>query len=502
MVYERSFGMANIKSGIPVTSETRFNFGSVSKQFTAACILLLEEQGKLDRDDSIQKYIPELPSFGHTITLHHLLAHTSGIPDHLEVLGIQNNYKQNRLYPKTMLAFLTHAPSLSFKPGERFAYCNTGYMLLALVVEKVSGMSLQDFAQKYIFDPLKMNTAIYTFEERLGLPDHTQSYSLRKGKYRVVKHPTPSAMGATGVFGTLHDYIKWNENFKHNILGKGDQSLTDKMQTSYTLNDGYSVNYGTGLILKSYRGNKCMEHSGGWNNFLMQTRRFPDQDLTVCMITNVSDYSFFSIFDQVCNIILPEHIRPSLANTEHPTFKLPLNRLAGIYSDASNIVRRIIVEHDSVKIASYFTANKILAVLHYKYSLGDSLYIFTDQNTDTIVFRMNRLDKVCGFYWEGGHYFRNRRYYESLNDSVTMAEQKGIVGSYYSVELKQHISVVRKKGGTFKMFPTFLLGYTLEHIGGEMYKVKNEPIYLRFKNDELIIGNDWVSGLKLRRIVK
>ena len=324
--------MANIKKTIPVNADTRFNVGSITKQFTAACIHLLEEQGKLNRNDSIQKYIPELPSFGNTITLNHLLAHTSGIPDHMEILGLKRNYSTIRLDPGYTIEFLKKAPFLTFKPGENFAYCNTGYMLLAITVARVSGMSIQQFAQKNIFIPLNMKSAIYTNTEADGMPDGTVSYSLKNSKYKVKKKPQRNALGSTGVFGTLRDFVKWNQNLSDNQLGEKHKDLTENMQKTYYLNDGSSINYGGGLILKPFKGNKCIEHAGGWNNFLAQFRTLPNTGITVLIASNTGANSPFAVCDEISDLLLHQKLQLKDTPGLKITAPITLAQIAGNYA--------------------------------------------------------------------------------------------------------------------------------------------------------------------------
>jgi CubicO group peptidase (beta-lactamase class C family) len=498
IIYERQFGLANIEKQIPITASTIFNIGSITKQFTAACIFLLENQHKLSTTDSIQKFIPELPSFGYSITLNNLLTHTSGIPDHLEVFGLQNNYNRNRLSADRIISFLNSAPTLSFIPGERFAYCNTGYMLLALVIERVSGMAINTFAQQNIFTPLQMSTASFNKYESDGMNDGTLSYFVSKNKFKVRSSPEPNAIGATGVFGSLRDFVKWNNNFTDNILNKKDTSFIRKMQRSFLLNNSTKTNYGGGLIIKPYKGYISIEHGGGWNDFLAQFRRIPELGITILIASNSNANSPFLVCDQITDLLIPNTSLNNLVGNNNE-LKMHPSKFEGIFIDPNNVVRQIKFKNDSLKITDLSSPQKNFAYISFKRNIADSAFIFLDNNGDSLEFIMETDSIVKGFYWEGGHYFRYRRFYQGLKNT-TLQEINQWAGKYESKELKQKLKIkyIRKEN-RLKMFPIFFKGYNLEYIGGNVFKVKNEPIYLRFSKDNLELGNEWVFGLRLKR---
>lgn len=498
IVFEKQVGLANVRKRIPITAQTRFNIGSISKQFTAACIFLLEERGLLNRGDSVQKYIPELPSFGSTITLNHLLAHTSGLTDHMEVLGLRNKFGAKRLTLEYIIQFFKRAPVLSFKPGERFSYCNTGYMLLASIVEKVSGNSLEEFAKANLFDPLKMSSTSYTNSEEKGMPDGTSSYYIAGKKFKKVKHPQASAMGATGVYGTLRDMAVWNQTFDLKDNGFAQKEFNHRMQTSFQLNDGSKVNYGGGLILKPYKGHRNIEHSGGWNAFLTQFRHLPEDDISVLIATNSTDISPFAICDEISDLLISTAKTNGKYESNLADVHFKPSLFEGRYMDANNVIRMIQCEHDSLKLTNFASAKKTLAILSYYSNKGDSLIVFTDNLHDTIQFKLNPEKKVSGFYWEGGHYFRFNRFYKKL-DELSFTAMKLAKGRYYSSLYKQGIRI-KVRHHHLKMYPVFFKGFELQAIGSDIYKVKNESIYLRFMPDSIMLGNDWISELELKKV--
>lgn len=494
VIYERQVGYANVKKRIPITGETIFNLGSVSKQFTAACIMQLNILGMLSLDDSIQKYIPELPFFGASITINHLLSHTSGIPDHLEILGLKGNYSKARLDPQYTINFLKKAPILMFTPGADFSYCNTAYMLLAIVIERVSHKSINDFAKDQLFYPLKMNSFEYNSNEKNVLKDQVLSYNL---KNKAPRKPQNNAMGATGVFGTLRDYVKWSKIF----LGPNNDfaSLSAALLHSYNLNDGSSINYGGGLILKPYHGVSCIEHSGGWNSFLMQFRFLPEQKIIILVASNTVINSPFGICDQITNLFAPEQ---SIKNNIVESISVPesINQsITGVYKDDNNIIRRLMITNDTVKIFSYSNSKQPLVYLNYKGLNRHSNYFFVDNYNDTIELVLNHDKLIKGFYWTGGHYFKVRNYYTKLGDNKRVQMNK-LTGTYKSENYNQRVRIkFNRRKNVLQIKPIFFLHYNLENIGANYYKVKNDNIYLEFFDNYLVLGNEWVFKLKLKK---
>lgn len=491
VAYKKHIGLSNVETQNPVSDRTIFNIASVSKQFTAFCILNLAEEKKLYLDDSIQKYIPELPYFGKKITLNHLLSNTSGIPEYLEILGLTNQYKNKRLDFDYMLEFYKRYHKLSFSPGERFSYSNAGYMLLCMVIERVSGTDIGQYAEKHIFKPLQMQTARFTKYESDGLPDGTRSYYLKKGKFRTHKPIQPNAMGATGVFCSLDDYRKWDHNFS--FPTDDTKHIIAKMKTEYVFNDGQKSGYGAGIILKPYKGFLSEEHSGGWNSFLVQFRRLPELALSIYVASTSAEYLPFKICDQITDVFLPNQNQPNFSNLQADD---DLNTFVGTYLDANNVLRSIVIKNDTLAITHYRDSSKVIEKLGYLNTVNDTLIQYIDTASDTVQF-VKKDGNIKGFYWKGSTYFRFNRYYNKLdpNDSVFAA----LAGKYSSEELNFSFSIKNKGKNQWSLKPIFFLNYPLEYIGSNVFKLKDEPIIFRFGKDHVIVGNEWTSNLLLRK---
>lgn len=503
IVYEQQHGMANLKKRLPVRAETMFNIGSISKQFTAAAILLLEERGQLRTTDPVQKYLPELPDFGATITLQHLIAHTSGIPDHFEVAVMQGKMSERLADFDKIVEKLRAAPELSFAPGSDFAYCNTAYMLLAMVVERVSGLSMHDFASKNIFQPLGMAHSNFFKKEADGLPDGTTSYIFKPGKGKF-KHdkPYPNAIGATGVQTTLRDFFLWDQNFYQNRLGSG--SLIEKMETSARLNDGSPTHYGGGLLLKDFQGHKMVAHGGGWNNFLMEYRRFPALGISVLVASNNDFSSPFPLADAICQRVLPKiEPSPQPSHTARP-LPVPAPDLEGTFLSASNLIRKIQAHGAGVAVVIPQASGKekLLPLRFLEKSIADNTLIFSDEQGEKAVFQLDAAGQTTvGFWWAGGHYFRVRRFYQKLEQPAAGLTLRAFSGKYRSEARQQTLRVRRdRKTGGLKLKPVFFLKYRLEPLGGAVFKVRNETVIIRFQPDGMTVGNDWTNGLRLKKV--
>ncbi len=496
IVYERQFGMASLELKRPIVPETMFNIGSVTKQFTAACILLLEEQGKLHRSDPVQKFIPELPDFGQTITLDHLISHTSGLHDHLEVLGLKSAFKNSRLEASTVFSFYQKSPVLASLPGTNFAYNNTGYMLLNIVIERVSGMKTGDFMQKNIFQPLGMAHSNFHLEEPEGLTDGTVSYTFNADKKRYKKTKAiHNALGATGVHCTLRDLVLWQINFEQNKLGKSGLDFIRKMETAYTLNDGSPVHYGAGLVLKNYRGIPTVEHGGGWNSFLLQCRRFPEQDISILVASNNDHSSPFPIADAICDKLFVFKSFPEKFASNLSVLPLSPENLTGKYLSFNNRLRNVLLDGDTLKITLAEAPKKRPVYLRFDPAASsDTLLTFRDPTSIyPVQFSISKDGAVRGFFWDGGDYFQCRRFFETLkNTNQSVATW---AGKYRAKDFNQKIRI-RRKSGNLKLKPVFFLGYPLEPITDSAFKVKDEDIILRFSEGSFILGDDWVSNLK------
>lgn len=309
IIYKRGYGLANLEYGIRNRPSTVFHVASVSKQFTAFAIHLLAQEGKLSLDDDVRKYLPELHDFGKTITIRHLIHHTSGLRDQWSLLMLGGWRIEDVITEQDILRLVWRQKELNFPPGEEELYSNTGYTLLALIVKRVSGKSFPEFTQERIFKPLGMQHT--HFHDKYGFLVKNRAYSyspLEGGKYEYVAL-SYSNVGATSLFTTVEDLARWDENFYSGRIG-GKPALAE-MQKKGKLNNGKEIAYASALFLGEYRGLKTVEHSGGDAGYRADLLRFPDQHFSVILLSNAANFNPVGLSQRVADIYLKEKMKPA-----------------------------------------------------------------------------------------------------------------------------------------------------------------------------------------------
>jgi CubicO group peptidase (beta-lactamase class C family) len=285
----KSFGMANLEYDLPITSRSIFRTGSLSKQFTATAIALLTEQGKLDLDADIHDYLPDLITYDHKVTTRQMLHHVSGIPDYEEGLPAlktadgKNLRLGNQDY-LTIEEFYHRAKTIPlFAPPEtEFAYSNTAYFLLSQLVEAVSGQTLREFAQASIFSKLGMDDSFFNDEVNDVVKNRADGYSRNEDGSYSIYMTNLSWVGDGGVYTNLDDFLKWDQNFYHNVLGTKGQDLISQMEQPYSVSGDYA--WGQGVT--TYRGLKQISHSGSWVGFTSYYARFPERQMSIISFCN------------------------------------------------------------------------------------------------------------------------------------------------------------------------------------------------------------------------
>ena len=299
LVYSRGFGEAILLTHVRNTPSTAFYVASLSKQFTALSVLLLEQDGKLSLDDDIRRWVPEVPNLGR-ITLRHLLDHTSGLRDYYGLLSI-NGWRPNELLTeREFLDLISRQRALNFAPGTEFLYSNTGYALLSIVVRRASGKSLRDFASERIFTPLGMRNTQFRDDHTHAIEHEAIGYVPQDGGY-AVSIPQLDVVGDGGVFSTVEDLARWDANFETATVG-GPEGVKRLQQTA-TLPDGRSTGYALGLSVGNFAGSRVVSHSGAYGGYRSTFLRFPSDRLSVITLCNVSTMSS-QLAEQVASIYL------------------------------------------------------------------------------------------------------------------------------------------------------------------------------------------------------
>jgi CubicO group peptidase (beta-lactamase class C family) len=335
VVYEHGYGMANLETATPIQPSSIFHVASVSKQFTAASILLLERDGKLSVDDDIRKYLSEIPDYGTPITIRHLLTHTSGLRDQWELLSFaRGRFEEDRITEADVMDIIPRQTALNFKPGAEYVYSNTGFTLLGVIVKRVSGKSLRDFADERIFKPLGMTSTHFHDDYTMLVPGRTSAYAPRAGagaRWRV-SIPNYDTYGATSLFTTVGDMLRWEANLDHPIVG--DAAMVARMQARTPLTTGDTSNYGFGLTTTRYRGALVVEHNGADAGYRSSLGRFPEHGLAIAIACNAATANTTALARGVADAFLGSALAPatSFAVPKPATVAAGvLQRRAGVY---------------------------------------------------------------------------------------------------------------------------------------------------------------------------
>lgn len=501
IVYEKQAGLANVGKKIPITEKTIFNIGSMAKQFTAMCIFLLEEAGKLKVTDEIHRYIPELPDYGYPITIQQMIWHTSGIRSYPEMLSMENKSTNKRLRNDKMMAFQQQFPVLNFPPGEDYNYSNTGYMLLGIIVERVSGMTLAAFSQAHIFAPLGMRDTHFQQDGQKGVAGGTASYEWKPGSRKFIKEIAfVDALGATGVHTTLRDLVLWDQNFYHNRLGAGTQALIEKMEAPGPLNSGSSTFYGGGLFIRHGRGFPEVEHSGGWGSFSSQCRQFPQQQISILTAANGSKSTAYRLNDAICNILFRDSRIIAPVARPLPAGLDPAS-LTGVYLSDNNWVRQVRIVDSSLYILLGNGAKAPKRRLYFSHS-DDKTIMFRDSFNNPVAFYLTD-GHVGGFRWTGGHYFPLEINYKKMV-TANAVDLAGLGGVYKSPDFGNQLSIkFHQRSNRLVMHPFPFVKYDLVPVADGVFEIPDQDILVRFSENKLVIGDTWNRGIVfLRRIKK
>jgi CubicO group peptidase (beta-lactamase class C family) len=288
MIYAKGYGFANLEENVAITLQSVFDIGSTSKQFTATSILLLEKQGKLSVNDDVRKHIPQLPYYGHKITILQLLNHTSGLRDYLTLMELAGTNTDSVTTDEDALALIARQKALNFAPGSDYLYSNTGFFLLSVIVKRVSGKTLREFAAENIFGPLRMTHTQYRDDHTALIANRALAYEPKEKKdgYTLdVSYFEQTGDGA--VHTSVEDLLKWDENFYSGQVG-GKEFLAE-IQEQGKLNGGKVLDYAKGLVITNYRGLHRVSHGGSWGGYRAQLMRFPEQHFSVACLCNVGN---------------------------------------------------------------------------------------------------------------------------------------------------------------------------------------------------------------------
>ncbi len=411
ILYARGYGMANLEYDIPITTDSVFRVGSVSKQFTAMCIALLAEMGKLSPDDNIRKFLPEMHAFEPPVTIRHLIHHTSGMRDYLVLQGLAGR-SQGYFYDSCdVMDLLSRQRGLDFNPGDAYSYSNSGYFLLAEIVHRASGMKTREFAEKFIFEPLGMESTHYHDNPNMIVKNRAAGYMpLEEGGFRI--HMTQLDMiGDGGIFTTIDDFFKWDQNFFANRLGKKSAELISMVLTSGKLNDGKDTGYAFALDIDRYRGLKTVGHGGSFVGYKAHYLQFPEQEFSVVILSNLGTFHPGRLAYRIADLYLADILtgdpmpeRPDGPRVVPKTISLPIDRLeqyvGEFYSDELDATAVLRLEGQAIVFELGRYAGGLAPI-------SPNLFLGTYMNDDTyepeyrkIEFVEDGENRVSGFIME------------------------------------------------------------------------------------------------------
>lgn len=311
VVYQRGYGIANLDHELPITPDSVFYLASVSKQFVAACIALLQQEGKLSLDDDVRKFVPELPDYGKTITLRHLVHHTSGLRDYLSLMQLAGLRWEDVHSNEELLALVCRQKELNFPPGDEYLYSNTGYFLMAEIVNRVSGKTLRQYADAKIFGPLGMQDTHF-HDDHLEIVKHraTGYTKTGDGSYRIHFPANWDKVGSGGLYSTVADLARWDQNFYDPQVG--GRQLLETISTPGKLNNDTVLDYAFGLVHGAYNGLKTVSHGGLFQGFRTVLLRFPDARFSVILLANLAEVDPTALARQVADVYLDARFASAL----------------------------------------------------------------------------------------------------------------------------------------------------------------------------------------------
>jgi CubicO group peptidase (beta-lactamase class C family) len=441
VVYKRGCGCAQLEYNIPITPSTIFHVASVSKQFTAFAVAMLASQGKLSLEDDIRKYLPEVPEFGKTVSVKHLIYHTSGLRDQWEALAIAGWRLDDVITKDHILKMVCNQRELNFSPGDEYLYCNTGYTLLAEIVARVTGRSFPDWSAENIFKPLGMSNTHFHDDHEMIVKNMAYSYSqMKDGTYKknVLSYAN---VGATSLFTTVEDLCRWVQNFEDARVG--GPGIIRQIQEQGVLNNGKKLDYAFGLSIGEHRGLRTVGHSGGDAGYRSHVVWFPDQDFGVAVLSNLGSLAPGQLALKVAEVYLsdkmaPEKTKPGVLDLKPVKVDASiLDTYVGKYE--LQIGRLLVLTREGDKLMGEFPGDEKVELIPESESR-----FFVKEAGGSLTFERNKEGRIAGFaFTAGGQTIPARKLMPPVLKAEALAE---FSGDYDSPELQTTYSLSIKDG--------------------------------------------------------
>jgi CubicO group peptidase (beta-lactamase class C family) len=354
LIYAKGYGMANMEYDIPNAASSVFRIGSTSKQFTAASIVLLAEKDKLTLDDNLKSLFPDFPEYAKKITIRHLLNHTSGIRDYLQISYLKGLGDDDYYTDDNVMKWLINQTDLNFAPGEEYLYSNSGYWLLGQIVKKVAGMNMAEFAKKEIFEPLKMDNTHFHNDHTHIVKNRASGYIPGNNETYKISMTTLDMIGDGGIFTTINDIKKWDDAYyESTVLSREFWSV---MTQQGVLNNGQVIDYASGLMIRKYKGLKTVRHGGAFVGFRAELLRFPEQKLSIAIFANRGDANPSRMANQVADILLKDELIEKIVkndekvNIDITEDEFQRTQLVGGYEIQPGVVAKLSIKNDSLNV--------------------------------------------------------------------------------------------------------------------------------------------------------
>lgn len=444
LIYHDSKGFMNLEYDIPFNDSTVFGLASVTKQFTSACIGVLENQGKLSIDDDVRQYVPELSTYSDTIRIKHLLNHTSGIRNHNVLLDLKGfDYKHQGYTNKIIQELMFKQNGVNNFPGEKMLYSNTNYVLLALIIERVSKMKLHEFAKQELFAPIKMTSTFYRSNLEEVIKNRAYSYYKSNDGYLQPKSLT-LCVGAGGMGSTIEDLAKWSSVFlnpKHKF-----SYLSDFITKQDTLNNGTRMKHAKGMFVSPYKNYVTFNHSGRDLGMRSQFICIPKKKLAIVVFTNSEDINAVNISYQILDLFIEEDSKNEKAVKHYKHSPKDIKKFVGVYQELNSDLRmEVFIENDTLKAISSFGRNAtplVSQTMNTLCRIDNPSIKYTFQN------EINEETDLCVDF--GGAIFYFERVKLTSNPNQNLDEY---IGDYYSKELNISYSIQVKNDKLMLSYP-------------------------------------------------
>ena len=433
VVYSKGYGMANLEYDVSISPSTVFDIASVSKQFTGFAISTLLQEGKIGLEDDIRKYLPEVPDFGKIITIRHLIHHTSGLRDWPQTLNVAGWCWDEVFSFQYILRMVKNQKELDFDPGTQHMYSNTGYNLLAAIVEKVSGKSFREWMHENIFVPLNMKASHFLDDHKMVIKNLAYSYSRSDNNF--AKSSTGlTAYGSSSMFTTVEDLSKWVINFDKQVASKNPVYV--RMLEDGVLNNGDKVGYGYGLGFGEEGKLKTVSHTGGWAGYRTVIMNFPDEKFSCIILSNAADFNPYGYSLNVAKLFLKEKFKAennaadSVKNM--PTVKVDTavaKKVTGMYQLGEGWYVTITLEGDQLMTQANGEAKFPMKAksdsVYWIDAYGASMTFVKDENGDVNSLRYRWIDSAK----------------RVIPLQVDITQFDNYTGEYYSEELSSEYKV-------------------------------------------------------------